>query len=154
MEKSNCNQWISGVCLALVLVSSASQAEIFKWVDANGQTHYSEKKEEADKAKALELRVKSPPTSTQENNSLMQSLQEQERQFKKRQEQQLTGNTSAAPAVTKPVSLSGGRSDGTDASRCNLARDVLSGAVRHTNGAPTDQNDIDIAKNDVSSFCH
>jgi hypothetical protein len=152
MKKSNFNQCIFSVCLTLLFVPSASHAEIYKWIDANGQTHYSEKKEDADKAKAVELKVKSQPTSTQTSNSLMQSLQEQERQSKKRQEQQQKGNTSAA--ATRPESLSGGRSDGTDASRCNLARDVISGAVRHPNGAPTDKYDREVAENDIRSFCH
>jgi hypothetical protein len=55
--------------------------------------------------------------------------------------------------ATSPKSLSGGKSDETDASRCNLARDVISGAVRHRNGAPTDKNDREVAENDIRAFC-
>jgi hypothetical protein len=61
---------------------------------------------------------------------------------------------SGSSTVAKPKSLSGGRSDDSDGSRCNLARDVLSGAVRHTNGAPTDKYDREIAENDVRAYCH
>lgn len=53
-----------------------------------------------------------------------------------------------------PRPLSGGKENGTDASRCALARDVLSGAVRHRNGTPTDANDREVAQNDIRAFCH
>jgi hypothetical protein len=154
MKKSNCNQCLFSVCLTLLFVSSTSHAGTYKWVDANGQTHYSERKEDADKAQAIELKINSKPAPTQASDPLMQSLLEQERRSKKRSEQQMKGNTSAPPIVTKPESLSGGRSDGTDASRCNLARDVISGAVRHNNGAPIDKHDIEVAERDIRSFCH
>ena len=155
MKTSNFKQCIFSVCLTLLFVSSTSHAEIYKWTDANGQTHYSEKKADADKAKALQLKVKSGPISTQATDPLMQNLHEQERQFKTRQEQNLNGNSSRPPVEAGPKSLSDGRVDETsDASRCNLARDIISGAVTHRNGAQTDDNDLDVAKNDIRTFCH
>jgi hypothetical protein len=151
MKTSNFKQCIFSVCLTFLFVSSTSHAEIYKWTDANGQTHYSEKKADADKAKALQLKVKSAPISTQAADPLMQNLHEQERQFKTRQEQ----NQNKPPADTRPKSLSGGKVDQTsDASQCNLARDIVSGAVKHRNGAKTDDNDIEVAKNDIRAFCH
>jgi hypothetical protein len=155
MKTSKFKQCIFSVCLTLLCVPSTSHAEIYKWTDANGQTHYSEKKADADKAKALQLKVKSGPISTQATDPLMQNLQEQERQFKTRQGQNQNGNSFRPPAETRPKSLSGGNVDETsDASQCNLARDVLSGAVKHRNGAKTDDNDIEVAKNDIRAFCH
>jgi hypothetical protein len=155
MKTSNFKQFIFCVCLTLLFVPSTSHAGVYKWVDANGQTHYSEKKEDADKAKALELKVKSEPISTQATDPLMRNLQEQERQFKTRQGQNQNGNSSRPPVAARPKSLSDGRVDETsDASRCNLARDVLSGAVKHRSGAPIDENDREVAKNDVRAFCH
>jgi hypothetical protein len=154
MKVSNVNQGILSACLILLFVSSTSHAEVYKWVDENGQTHYSEKKEDAGKAKAAKLKIMSQPTSTQATNSSSQYWQEQERQFKQLQAQKLTVIPYAPPVATRPKSLSGGKSDETDASKCNLARDVISGAVRHPNGAPTDTYDREVAENDIRAFCH
>ncbi len=41
----------------------------------------------------------------------------------------------------------------TDKAKCELARDVTSGAVRHVNGAVTDANDRQIAERDIQTFC-
>jgi hypothetical protein len=153
MKISNFNQCLFSACLTLLFVSSTSHAEIYKWVDANGQTHYSEGKEDAGKAKTEELKVRSQPTSPQGTNSSTQYWQEQERQFKQRQIQKLNEKTYALPADTRPMSLSGGKSDDTDSSKCNLARDVIGGAVRHRNGAPIDKHDREVAANDIRSFC-
>jgi hypothetical protein len=152
MATSNFNQGI--LYASLLFVSAASHAEIFKWVDEKGQTHYSERKEDAGKAKAVELKVKGGPESKQAPYSPAQDWQEQERQFKQRQLKKLNEKPAGPPADTRPKALSNGRSDDTDASRCNLARDVISGAVRHPNGKPTDDYDRAIAENDIRSFCH
>jgi hypothetical protein len=149
MATSNFNQGILCACLSLLFVSAASPAEIYKWVDEKGQTHYSERKEDAGKAKAVELKVKAEPESKQ----APQDWQEQERQSRQRQLKKLNEKPSGPPADTRPKALSDGRSDDTDASRCNLARDVISGAVRHPNGKPTDDYDRAIAENDIRSFC-
>lgn len=144
-------QSIFAGCLAFCLLSSSAQAEIYRWVDANGQTHYSERREDAGQAKAVELKGRPQPAPTQSANPSTPSWQEQERQFKERQIRKLNEKPAAA---TTPKSLSGGREDGTDASRCALARDVLNGAVRHRNGAPTDDYDRQVAENDVRTYCH
>jgi Domain of unknown function (DUF4124) len=153
MKSLNSNRRILSVCLTLLFVSSTSHAQIYKWVDASGQTHYSERKEDAGKAKAVELKVESQPISTRATNSSAQDLQEQERRFKQRQAQKLNGKTFGPPLAARPKSLSGGKSDDTDASRCNLARDVISGAVRHRNRAPIDKHDREVAENDIRAFC-
>jgi hypothetical protein len=152
MNISNFNQGILSACLTLLFVSSTCHAEIYKWVDANGQTHYSERKEDAGKAKAVELKVRSEPKSTQSTDSPSQYWQEQETQFRQRQATQ-NGKPKAPPADTKPKPLSDGTSDETHASRCNLAKDVISGAVRHSNGKPTDKYDREIAENDIRTYC-
>lgn len=153
MRLPNFNPHILIACLILLLISSAARGEIYKWVDEKGRTHYSESKADAGKAKAEELKVKSSPVSGQSNSS-EPYWQEQERQFKQRQAQKANERTNGpSGAATIPKSLSGGRSDNTAESKCNLARDVLSGAVRHSNGAKTDKNDREIAENDVRMFC-
>lgn len=130
-------------------MSSTSYAEVYKWVDANGETHYSERKEDAGKAKTVQL--KAVPTSTDATNSSPPYWQKQEGKVIELQAQE---KPSAPPVATRPKSLSGGKSDATDASRCNLARDVINGAVRHPNGAPTDKHDLEVAENDIRAFCH
>lgn len=153
MGLRNFSRFVEGVCLAFLLLPFTGHAEIFKWVDAKGQTHYSERKEDAGKARPEELKVKSQPPSTQSPGSSRPDWREQEQQLQQRQAQKQRENAAQAPVMTRPRSLSGGRSDDTAASKCNLARDVLSGAVRRTSGAPVDKYDLDIAKNDVSAFC-
>jgi uncharacterized protein DUF4124 len=151
MRRLTSNPWILVVCLMCMLVASSSRAQIYKWVDANGKTHYSEKKEDAGNAKTEELKLKSQPTSPQNASRSEQYWREQERQF---QERQAARRAFRRPVAKGPRSLSGGKENGTDASRCALARDVLSGAVKHKNGAPTDSYDRQVAENDVRTFCH
>jgi hypothetical protein len=153
----NTHQKALFIFLALLFFASISQAEIYKWIDASGQTHYSEKKEDAGQGKAVELKVAAQPVSIQAQqaiNPTTKSWQEQERQFKQRQAQQASEKAKAPTAPARPQALSNGRSDETDISRCNLARDVLSGAVRHRNQAPTDKNDREIVQNDIRTYCH
>jgi hypothetical protein len=155
MQRSNFGLWIFAVCLMPLLIASNSHAQqIYKWVDANGRTHYSEKKDDAGNARTEELKLKSQPSSPQEDNSSAEYWQEQERKFRQRRVQTPTESSYKPPVATRPRSLSGGRENGTDASRCALAQDVLSGAVRHRNGAPTDAHDREVAQNDVRAFCH
>ncbi len=154
MQRSNFILWVFGVCLTSLAMTSNSHAQVYKWVDANGETHYSDKKDDANKAGTEELKLKSQPRSPQEVNSSAQYWQEQERQFQQRQAQTLKDRTYKPPVTTRPKSLSGGKEDGTDASRCALAQDVLSGAVRHRNAAATDAHDREVAQNDIRTFCH
>lgn len=142
------------LCLAVLFVSPTGHAEIYKWVDANGQTHFSERKDNAGKAKALELKPLPQTNSTQATSSSPEYWQDQEIQFRRRQIEAKAEKPHGPSLITKPKPLSDGTSDGSDASRCNLARDVLSGAVRHSNGAPTDAYDREVAENDVRSYCH
>ena len=151
MKNSNFNQCLLSSCLTFLLVSPTCHAEVYKWVDKNGRTHYSERKEDAGKAKAVELKIRSEPKSTQ-TDSPTQYWQEQETQYRQRQAK-LNEKPNGSPVDTKPKSLSGGKSDETNASRCNLARDIISGAVRHPNGKPTDKYDREIAENDIRAYC-
>lgn len=154
MKISNINRPALGVCLALLSVSPTSQAEIYKWVDANGRTHYSERRDDTGRAKAVELNVTPQTRSAQATGTPTEYWQDQERQFKQRQITKQDQKPNGPPVDTRPKSLSGGRSDGTDSSRCNLARDVISGAVRRSHGVPTDSYDRQVAENDIRNFCH
>lgn len=134
------------VLILLGLVSSV-EATIYKWVDAEGRTHYSERKEDAGKAKPVDLKLGSQPRPSTAPES------ERPRQPSQPQVPRFVENAYVPVAKPAPRSISGGRSDDTDASRCTLAREVLSGAVRHPNGAPTDDYDRSIAQNDIRSYC-
>ena len=150
MKTSRLNHFLFSACLTLLLVSPVVHAEIYKWVDANGQTHYSEKKEDAGKTEAVELKVKkSTPASTPSSPS----WQEQERLLQQRQAQKQADEMAKPPVDKRPKSLSGARVGDTDESRCNFARDILSGAIQRMN-SKTDQNDRDIAQNDIRAYCH
>lgn len=140
--------------MVLCLGTTPALAEIYKWVDANGRTHYSERQEDPGRARKVELPATRQASQATPTASNAEYWQDQERQFQQRQIQKSNNEKRIeAAAATKPKSLSGGIEDGTDASRCNLARDVLSGAVRHTNGKPIDRYDIEVAQNDVRRFC-
>lgn len=144
------------VWLLFLFMASACRAEIFKSVDANGRTQYSERKSVAGD-KAIELKIKSPSTSPHSSDSPSQYWQEQERRFQERQASKRMMEQRSGPQVVKaPDSLSGGtaKMEDTDAWRCNLARDILSGAVKRTSGRPTNQEEIDLAKENVRVFCH
>lgn len=126
-------------------------AQVYKWVDEQGRTHYGQSKAQAGGASATELRVpRAPTTSTSAPASKTPVPEAHQRAFAP------PDTPTKAPLASAPrpaPSLSGGREDGSDASRCALAQDVLSGAVRHGNGKPTDQHDIDVANSDVRLFC-
>lgn len=131
--------------LVSLVCGSCAQAEIYKWIDANGQTHYGERKSDAGAARTSELKVPKTPelprTSTPSTDYL-------------RAKSQFAEPFEPPRFKREPAPLSDGRDHGTNDSRCALARDVLSGAVRHTNGKPTDQYDRDVAKSDVKAFCN
>lgn len=134
------------------LVSSTCQAEIYKWVDAKGQTHYSERKADANGARTSEVSIPSAPTPSTTSTPSTEYLRTPNKfpapiQTMPPQQQQ------GAASPKGPPLLSDGKDHGTDASRCALARDVLSGAVVHTNGKATDKYDREVARNDVKAFC-
>jgi len=131
-----------------ILLASASEAQqIYKWKDANGQTHYSERKDGAS-GKPDEVKIKVAPAAPAPAAPAPSPSWKQPSQASPGEQ---ADASSQAPRPQK--SLSGGREDGSDASRCALARDVLSGAVRLTNGAKTDKHAREVAENDVRAFC-
>ncbi len=138
-------------CMALVLVSPATHAGIYKWVDADGKTHYSDNKEAAGQAQVEELKLKSAPPAPR---AIVQSWQEKENEFKVRQIQKNNQIPQQTPVSAKARRSSyPGNQPETDKSRCDLAREVKSGAVKHRNGARTDNNDLEIADRDIRAFC-
>ncbi|MDQ0013397.1 hypothetical protein J2W23_001776 [Variovorax boronicumulans] len=148
MQSPNPAWHVLSAALAALLLPSASHAEIYKWVDAKGQTHYSERKADAGDARTVEVKpAPAPPQSA--------APKEDWRAWSRATSptQTATGVPPYGPPVARPRSVSGGRENGTDASRCALARDVLAGLLQHSNGKPIDQYDRDVAQNDIKSFC-
>ena len=160
MTTPNADQILQSAGLTLLLglfATQAAHAEIYKWVDEKGRTHYSETKPDPGKTKAVDVKIARPsssqPAPAQAPEAAAKpSWQEQERQLKQRQAEEAIAKASRRPEGP-PRAVTNGRSDGTDAGRCALAKDILNGALRHGNGAPLDQNDIDVAKSDVRQFC-
>ena len=138
-------------CMALLFASSSSYAEMYKWVDADGKTHYSDKRQDAGKTKVEKLKINAPQP---EFAPSLPSWQDQELERKKRQEQTLIEQKASSREVSKKNRAWGGSQVETDATRCALARDVLSGAARHVNGVTTDVYDRELAQNDIRNFCH
>lgn len=142
-------------CLPIFLMSFACEAQIYKWVDDAGHTHYSEKKDDAGKANAQEVKANPHTETVQSSDRSTQPWQEQEKKFeeqRKRKLEEQASRSSAAPAQNGS-SKSQYREE-TDTAKCNLARDILNGTAKHHSGANVDQNDREIAENDVRSFCH
>lgn len=132
------------------MLPAFSQAQVYKWVDAQGKTHYSERKEGSEGNKLTELKLTPAASASQP----ARNWEEEEAQLRRRQLEKQYATPPASRAPDRPKSLSNGTEDGSDASRCRLARDILSGAVRHANGKPLDQYDREVAENDVRRFCH
>lgn len=159
MKAFNLDPGLSSVFLTLLLASSPCAAQIYKWVDANGQTHYAASKEAAGQAKADELKVNARGPSEEEAKASAQSWQiinqgvDQRLADKQRAEKPLTPVAPMPPVAKAPKSLSGAVDDGSNASKCNYAKDVLSGAIVRRNGAPTSAQDRAVAQNDIKYFC-
>lgn len=137
-----------GACLALLLLASGTQAEVYKWVDAAGQTHYSERKASAQGAKTAEVKITAAPEPSKTPAADYSDYLRASSKYAP------PGAGVPRPSTKNPPEmLSDGMDHGTDGSRCALARDILNGAVRHGNGKAIDQYDRDVAKNDVKSFC-
>ncbi|MFZ6711661.1 DUF4124 domain-containing protein [Undibacterium sp. TC9W] len=137
-------------CLTLTFATTVAHAEIYKWVDANGKVHYSEKKDEAGRAKVEEVKV----TSGEGRPSAAPSWQEQEADFRKRQiEKQAKQTKEPAVKPKEPSPFVPGNQPETNESRCALAKGILSGKVIHGGNIKTDANDKAIAERDVSTYC-
>ena len=137
-----------------LLFPTVGMAEIYKWVDQKGRTHFSERKDQAGRAKPLGPRAPAESEAAGTDMSSAQYWLALETQFRQRQAQRSAEALPAKQAAeAKPRSLTGGRSDDTDDLRCALARDVLNGSISHPNGEPIDKYDLETAENDVRSFC-
>lgn len=147
---STSSRHVLGALLALLLFPPASVAEVYKWVDANGQTQYGDRKAAAGNAKTLE--IKAPPAPEVPQSVAPYSWSSG------------AGHNFSPPTPKagppygpqfdkRPRQLSDGKDHGTDESRCALARDVLGGRLMHGNGNRVDKHGREVAQNDIKMFC-
>jgi hypothetical protein len=141
---------ILSVCISLIASSSALGAEVYKWVDQSGRTHYSENKKEAEAAGATTLEIKASPPL---NDSIKSPSRDQKTPLKPYQQKSPNRQPIRLPVAEKPKSPSETNADETDAAKCNLARAILNGSARHSNMKPTDAYDRQVAESDIGIFC-
>lgn len=138
--------------LSMLLLPLSSSAEIYKWVDANGQTHFSQNKEDAGKADVKQVKIMSGTSPT--GTAAPQNWQDREIEFRKRQMQKRSAPSQRNATHQQNASGEADFRSDSDAGRCSLARQVISGGVVHGNGAKTDSNDIEVAERDIKTYCH
>ena len=141
----------ASLVLMALLLPAASQAQIYKWVDQNGKTHYSNH-QQASGGTAVANTSGANAAPAAATATPAPTWQERERDYQQRQASRPPESAQRARAPRR-LSSRGSDQPDTDKARCNLARDVLSRAVAHTNGLVTDSNDRQIAERDVASFC-
>lgn len=137
--------------LALLGASGAVHADIYKWVDANGVTNYTDNPDLAGGAPVQMLKTAAAPAADAAG-----TWRQREAEFQRRQQHKLM-----APGY-RPRDQSGGGAGAvvhrggqpeTDATRCALARAVIDGTVRHANDMPIDRHDREVAANDIRAYC-
>lgn len=137
----------AGAALCCLFSMQAFSAEVYKWVDEKGRTHYSERKEDAGKAKAGQVKITASPAPAARPAA---NGKETPWPAKAPEPSDAPDNPKAPPDKRPPLRPHGVE---TDAHKCELARAVLSGAVRHGNGAPTDAYDRQVAESDIRAYC-
>jgi len=141
---------ISLTVLVSSLAFSAHGSEVYKWVDEKGRTHYSQRDDSAGNRKAEQLKISVPPPSA--SAPIAADVRASAARAATRPPN-AQGSANARPATARSVPAWHHDAIETDASKCKLARSILSGSARHGNGAPTDTYDRQVAESDVRSFC-
>lgn len=143
--------WLLGSLVSPVAL--AQPPSVFKWTDAQGVVHYSERPPAGVATQARPMNVKASPRSAAPPQPAASGTDAFAEAFRRQAATPPTAPSRPRPSTPPVVSESQGKEHGTDESRCALARDILKGALRHANGQPIDQHDIDTAQNDVRLFC-
>jgi hypothetical protein len=137
----------------LAVLPLLCHAEVYKWTDAHGVVHYSDNKFEAGNAQVAELKVGGAPTPAPAGPT----WQQRDAEFRRRQQHALMAPNyrpaRAAPQPVNPKRPYYSDEVATDASRCELARDIISGAATPISGRQTSGHDREVAGNDVRAFC-
>jgi len=115
-------------------------AEIYKWVDEHGKTHFSDRKPSAQSS------IK-PITISPSINTIL-SIPTSDIQIEDKAEEE--------KSQSKPKRTAQRRSKDepeTDEYRCLLAQAIVNKKVRLSNGNPTDKHTLEVAKRDIRKFC-
>lgn len=135
--------YVSSVCVTFLVLSSSSYAEIYKWIDENGQTHYSDKRVNAGRLATEKIEVEPSQNLIQKVASPSSKLKNKKHdprgRLADRQDMEIVFSMRAPKPVTDP---------------CKLARKIISGEVKLSNGLPTGKHEIEVAKRDISKFCN
>jgi hypothetical protein len=140
--------------LALLFSCGAAHAEIYKWVDEQGRTHYSQNKADAERAKGTQVDIRKHAPAHVESRDYWDYVTDKSKR-QRRTEASADDQESSGPAnpAGTPVAAEK-RYDGTDdAARCEYARDVLSGKLRLANGEAMDEHERKTAEADTVRFC-
>jgi hypothetical protein len=140
---------VVAACLGLLLACTVHADEIYKWVDKDGKTHYSSRPEDASGAPTRTMRAAAPPPSAGAPPSAQAANEEIIR--RRSPAEGVDPQLSAPPAAPKRV-VRNYRSEAPE-DKCQLARDILSGDAKKTNGTAIDAKDREIAENDIRVYC-
>ena len=129
-----------------------SSAQMYKWTDAQGKIHYTDRAGDASAGRAAEIKVP-PPPSVEAQSLRAKGWRDAEAAY---QERHRPGSVVAKRGL--PVHVSTGRGGQgyqleTPRAKCGLAQDILSGEAVHVNRKPVDKYDRKIAASDVKAFC-
>ena len=141
--------------LVLLLSCGAAHAEIYKWVDEQGRTHYSHNKADAERAKgSTQINIRKQAPAKVETPTYWDYVTDKSKQQQRTEapatapEPQARPNSRGLPVTSDP------RYAGIDdAARCTYALDILNGTIRLPNGELFDEYDRKLAKDDVARFC-
>jgi hypothetical protein len=125
----------------LLVLPLLCHAEVYKWVDAKGVVHYSDNKFEAQNAQVAELKTSGAPAPAAAPAG--PTWQQRDAEFRRRQQDRLVASAPkpahATPQPVNPKRPYYSNEIATDASRCELARDIISGAAKPVERPPDQQ---------------
>jgi hypothetical protein len=142
-----------GACkLALLFSCATTHAEIYKWVDEQGRTHYSHNKADAERAKGAPVPIRKQAPAKAEPPSYWDYVTDKNKQ--KQRTETSAAETEEPPDPADTPATAKKRYEGTDdAARCEYALDILNGKLRLISGIPIDSHDRKLAAADVARFC-
>jgi hypothetical protein len=140
--------------LALLFSCGAAHAEIYKWVDEQGRTHYSQNKADAERAKGSQVHIRKHVPANVEPRDYWDYVTDKSKQQKRTEASATDHEPKGQPDSAGTPTATEKRYDGTDdAARCEYARDVLSGKLRLANGERMDEHWLKTAEADTARFC-
>lgn len=137
---------------ALCALAPVAHAQIYKWTDGAGKVHYTDNKDEAERAKGRELKVAPGPTEA-DRDVAQQDVRRPEEEARMLGDMSQSSSRPPRASPDRPVARSGRGGRETDQSRCKLARSFKDNLVQHQNGANTDANGSQLVDQAVADFC-